>query len=295
MTQPTTNDKDKKERIKKELEAAGVLHRRIHPFTNNYLPRVIHDDEHIMAAVFGRRKESEGFFGFVEGMLVATDKRVIFLDHRPGYTTMDEVAYDKVSGVNISTTLLYSSIILYTKVLNYKISFANYKAAQQFADHIESKIVQEEREAVPDERPAYVTLLNKNALDFLAAHEIGVLSSIERTGVVSGAVIYYAMLDGYIYFITKKGTHKADNIVGNQHIAFTVFDEPKLQTAQIQGIVEMLHDDEHKLDVLAAVTRPRTYADGSYKPPILRSGTVGIQIYRIVPTKFDFIDYSKDS
>ena len=293
MTQLTVVDRDKKERIEKELEDAGVIHRQMHPFTSSYLPRVIHDEEHIQAAIFGRRKESEGFFGFVEGMLVATNQRVIFLDHRPGYTTMDEISYDNVSGVNLSTTILYASVTLFTKIANYKISFASHTAAQKFVEYIESVAINHEDRPLPDKKPPYEALINDGALNFLKAHEIGVLSTVERTGSVTGAAVYYTIRDGYPYFITKENSRKADNILGNQHVAFTVFDEAHLQTVQIQGIVEQIHSDAHKLEILTTIVHPRTYADGSHKPPILRIGPDGIQTYRIVPTKFDFIDYSK--
>lgn len=293
MAKLTVVDKVKKERIEKELEAVGVIHKNMHPFTSNYLPRVIHDEEHIRAAIFGRRKESEGFFGFVEGMLVATDLRVLFLDHRPGYTTMDEVSYDNVSGVNLSTTILYASVTLFTKIANYKISFANHTSAQQFVDYIENRITKHEDKSAPAERPLYEAPITNDALNFLKTHEIGVLSTVERTGSLSGAVVYYTIFDGYPYFITKETSRKADNILANQHIAFTVFDEANLQTVQLQGIAEQVHSDAHKIEILASIVHQRTYADGSHKPPILRIGPDGIQTYRIVPTKFDFIDYGK--
>lgn len=291
MTQVSVVDKEKIERIERELHNAGVYHSQRHPFTSNYLPRAIHDDEHIMAAVFGRRKESEGFFGFVEGMLVATNKRVIFLDHRPGYTTMDEIAYDNVSGINLSTTLLYASVTLFTKIANYKLSFANHTAAQKFTEYIEAHTIDDN--PASSERPAYEVAIRDDARAFIQSHEVGVLSSIDRTGTVSGATVYYTMRDDYVYFMTKEATRKADSIMGNQHVAFTIFDAAKLQTVQLQGIVEQVHDDKLEMEVASAIVHPRTYEDGSHKPPILRMKPGGIQTYRIIPTKFDFVDYSK--
>lgn len=293
MTQLAVADKAKKERIEKELDAAGVVHRNLHPFTNNYLPHILHDDEHIQAAVFGRRKESEGFFGFVEGMLVATSERVIFLDHRPGYTTMDEISYDNVSGVSLSMTVFYASVTLFTKIMNYRISFANRKSAQLFADYIESIAIQHEDKPVSLQKPAYEARITGEALKFLATHEIGVVSTVERTGALSGAVVYYALIDNYLYFMTKQDSPKAHNILNNQHAAFTVFDEPNLQTIQLQGIVEQLQSGARTTEIVTAIARPRTYADGSHELPILRTGSDMIQIYRLVPTKFDFTDYSK--
>jgi len=247
-----------------------------------------------MAAVFGRRKESEGFFGFVEGLLVATDKRVIFLDHRPGYTTMDEVSYDVVSGVNLSSTLLYASVILFTKISNYKLSFANHTSAQKFADYVETRVIEHSNPTSKSEttRPEYEAIVHDDALTFLREHDIGVLSTVERTGALSSSVVYYTITDEHLYFMTKENTHKAENIIGNQHVSFIVYDATKLKTVQIQGIVEQVIDENLKIEVLTALMKPRTYSDGSQKPPILRMSNAGIQTYRITPTRYNFIDYS---
>jgi general stress protein 26 len=278
---------------KAQLEESGLPHPERHPFTTNYLPRALHKDERIMAAVFGRRKESEGFFGFVEGLLVATDKRILFLDHRPGYTTIDEISYDVVSGVNITSTIFYASIILFTKIANYKLSFANHESAQRFVDYIENRVLDHEVDTPPAKKPPYETVIHDQAMNFLNSHEIGVLSSIERTGTVSGAVVYYTMIDGHPYFVTKVNSQKATNIIGDQHVAFTVFDEGKLQTIQIQGIVEQVNDKDKKTFALTDITRPRTYEDGSHKIPIMRMGDTDFITYRVIPTKYNFTDYQQ--
>ena len=274
-----------------ELKKAGLSHPGRHPFTTNYLPRVLHADERIMAALFGRMKESEGFFGFVEGLLVATDRRVLFLDHRPGYTTTDEVSYDVVSGVNISSTIFNSSVTLFTKIANYKLSFVDHDAAQKFADYIESRVLEHQKQPTAVDKPDYEVTIDASAMEFLKTHETGVLSSIERTGAVSGAAVYYTIMDDHPYFMTKLGTRKADSMMGNQHVAFTVFDETKLQTIQIQGIVELIDDEVKKRFVMTALTHPRTYEDGSHKIPVMRMSNGDFVIFRIVPTRFQFTDF----
>lgn len=294
MKHLTVVDKDKRERIEKELSDAGIVLPRFHAFTGSYLPRILHDDERIKAAVFGRRKESEGFSGFVEGMLIATDERVLFLDQRPGYIASDEIAYGHIVDAHLSSTVLYTSVTLLTKIANYKISFAMHRAAEQFTKYIQERI----RDSDSDEpilplHGSYDALLSDDAITFLKAHEVGVLSTIERTGALSGAPVYYVIYDGHLHCITKEDSKKADNILGNQHVAFTVFDEAHLQTVQIQGIVEQVHSETDKIAILSSIMHSRTYADGSHKPPILRIGPAGIQTYRIIPTKFNFADYSK--
>lgn len=284
--------------IKTQLEKAGMPHPERHPFTTNYLPRVLHENEHIMAAVFGRRKESEGFFGFVEGILIATDQRVLFIDHRPGYTTTDEVSYDVVSGVSTSSTVFYASITLFTKIANYKLSFANHESVQHFADYIETRVIEHTEVANESVLPignqqSFEAVIRNEAMDFLRSHDLGVLSSIQRTGAISGSAVYYTVINDRPHFITKESSRKADNILSNQHVAFTVFDEMKLQTIQIQGIVEQIRDTTDEQFAMTDILRPRTYEDGSHKAPLLRMGTDDITAYRIIPTNYTFTDYGK--
>ena len=129
-------------RVQAELESAGLTWLNLRRFTSRYLPKVIHKDEHILAAVSGRNSETAGFFGFAQGMLVATNKRVIYIDHRPGYTSMDEISYDVVSGVNLSETLASSSVTLYSKVSNYVVSYARPVCAKKFVDHVEKRALE---------------------------------------------------------------------------------------------------------------------------------------------------------
>lgn len=54
-----------------------------------YLPEIIHDDEHIKGAWYGRYENGSA-------MLVATDHQVIFLDRMPLFTASDELT---ISGI----------------------------------------------------------------------------------------------------------------------------------------------------------------------------------------------------
>lgn len=290
MNNVYTIDKDQAERIKQELRAVGVSKFALHKFTTHYLPRVIHPGEHIEAAVFGRHKETEGLFGAIEGALVATDRRVIFINHQPGYTTMDELGYDKVSGVNLSRAGLYSSLTLFTKIANYTLSFASPKCAKKLAEYIESRVASSGKPHAPTTE--YEVPISDEVQAFLRTHELGVLSSLERTGSVSGAAIYYTLYDNRPYFMTKTGTRKASNIVGNRHVALTVVDESKLQTVQMQGIVEAETDGLIKAEILNRLIRSRQYEKKDSLPPIMKLDGEFV-IFRIRPTKFSYADYSK--
>lgn len=285
-----------KDRIKEELRQAGITPLGKFRFSGIYLPEVIHEDEHIEAAMFGRHKELQGFFGAVEGMLVATDKRVLFIDHRPGYTTMDEFTYDVVSGVNMTKAIYNASVTLYTKVNNYRLSYVSKESAKKFVDYIENRL---EQRMVQQSSAAEVTsaqpnevLLSAEALEFMRKHEVGTLSTIERTGMLSGAAVYYVVLDGYPYFITKETTKKVRNILGNQHVALTVFDAQSLETVQLAGFAELVTDDTKRMQVITAVLHTRTYNDGSHLAPVIRMGSEEqALVYRVVVTNFNYTNF----
>jgi len=126
------------ERIKEEIRAAGVTKYGMLKFSIRYLPKIIHENEHIGGVVYGRYKDKEGSLAFNEGMLVATDRRIIFLDHKPGFTDMDEVSYSVLSGARM-TTALFTSIVLRTKAGDYALSFTNPKCARNFIRYVEDK------------------------------------------------------------------------------------------------------------------------------------------------------------
>lgn len=126
-----------KQRIVDELTKAGVSKFGLKKFTIRYLPEVIHEHEHIKGIVYGRYSENGGP-AFTEGVLVATDLRVVFVDHRPGYTKTDEFTYDVVSGVKLSTALL-SAVTLHTRLGDFTVRYASPKSAAIFVRYIEKR------------------------------------------------------------------------------------------------------------------------------------------------------------
>lgn len=290
-------------RVNSELLKAGFTKNDMRRYSVKYLPSVINPDEHIEAAVSGRQKGHEGMFGLIEGMLVATNQRVIFIDHRPGYTTMDDITYDVVAGVNLSTTLFFASVTLYTRVMNYQLSYVSSKSAQKFANFIEKQHIRTTQKQLStnnnsanQKKPSKQTKaqhLNQNILNFLNNHRVGVLSSLDRTGNINSSTIYYTLLNEQIYFATKSNTQKARNFLSHQQVAFTVFDEVNLQTTEIQGIVQTVSDKILKQQVINHVTKPHIYADGNSKTPLQRLNQNPLIVYNILPTSANYINYKK--
>jgi hypothetical protein len=130
---------DHRERIKQELKAVGMTAYGLRKFASRYLHNVIHPEEHIRGVVYGRHPNGEGLLLMPSGMLIATDKRVIFLSHMPGFTNMKEVTYEILAGVEHTAVGLFTTVCLYTRMGVYKISFANARCAHIFMSYIETR------------------------------------------------------------------------------------------------------------------------------------------------------------
>jgi len=127
------------QRIFDELKSVGVTSYGMKKFAIRYLPTVIHEDEHIMGIVYGRYHEKAGGPPLNAGLLVATNWRIIFLDHKPGFTAMDEITYEIVSGVNSTNASFRTAVTLFTRAANYTITYANPKCARKFVKYVSKR------------------------------------------------------------------------------------------------------------------------------------------------------------
>jgi len=135
---PVTIDPvDHSRRVKKELRDAGLRGTGLMRLESRYLPHIIHPDEHIGGAIGGYN--DNGF-----AMLVATDRRIIFLDKKPLFIEEDEVTYNVVSGVKFTHAGFGSIVTLHTRIKDYALRTLNQKAALNFVEYIESRSLERE-------------------------------------------------------------------------------------------------------------------------------------------------------
>jgi len=280
-------------RVRNELKTTGISHIALLRFTSRFLPKVIHENEHIKAAVYGHHKTGGGMLDFTDGILVATDRRLIYMDHAPGFTTMDEITYEVVSGVNVTKAGPVSSITLFTKVGNYTISFARPASIQRFADYIESRRLTNVSPAEIPTQPLFQS--HKRALDFIASSHVGVLSTIDRSGNVTGATVYYALLNDAIYILTKEGTRKARNIFTNPQVALTIFDSTKLKELQIEATARVETDATAKNEAFNTFIPSLTQSKLSAPLPVEQIHTGAFVIFQLTPTSYNFSDFSTSS
>ncbi|HRJ06075.1 MAG TPA: PH domain-containing protein [Candidatus Saccharibacteria bacterium] len=119
-------------RIREELEELGVSRLGLATMEAQYLPNLVDADEHIGGIVYGLYPE-----GFA--VLVATDKKIIFLDKKPLFINEDEITYDVVSGISVEHAGIGSTVTLHTRIKDYPIRAYNSKCIHNFVRFIESK------------------------------------------------------------------------------------------------------------------------------------------------------------
>lgn len=281
-------DKSHSIRIKQELAKAGISGYALRKAEARYLPTLIKDDEHIMAAVYGRADTGGA-------MLVATDRRIIFLDKKPLIVTTDEISYEVVSGVGISRESgLFAALTIHTRMGDYTIRFVNPAAARRF-DHYIGKVRLEgsprpdTRRSRPVESVGPIQQattqgpIDPRAVMFLQTHELAVLSTMSREGQIHCSTVYYTFdPDQYLaYVLTKAGTAKAHNILATHQVALTVYDEQNRQTVQANGYAEIEPDLAKKQKAFDQIGRKREYADGMHHPPVTKIHDGAFIVFRV--------------
>ncbi|MCA9332964.1 pyridoxamine 5'-phosphate oxidase family protein [Candidatus Saccharibacteria bacterium] len=283
-----------KKRIYDELVKTGISRYSIRKNEVRQLLNIIHEDEHIGAAINGRSD-----VGSV--MLVATNVRVLFLDCKSFYSTLDELSYDVVSGVNLHTQGIFSSVILHTRIGEYNLRFVNPKRASAFVEFIEAKRLEN-----PDSRTSAIEKigqpglinsdveyikLDKEQRNFLNTHNSGVLSTIDRAGNVHGATIYYVANSDTVYMLTKSDTEKARNVLVHPQVALTITEELAYQTLQLRGFAEVVNNNDKKNEVFNQILKFRNELDQTTLPPVTKVQNGSYVVLKISFTEAKYYNF----
>lgn len=296
-----------------ELKEAGMTPWGFVKMETGKLPEIIHEDEKIGGVVYGRTTGDK----IGSAMLIATDKRIIFLDVKPFFTASDEIAYRVVSGVKTNSVGLFSGVTLHTRVRDFSLRYVNIKCARIFENFIETYIelhtkdgsdiyddvndvtaekVQEQ--SAPNPEPAPIKPPTPKLGEFLSLvtrQNSAVISTVDKYGNAHGAVVHYVFEDGNFYIVTKEQTNKAKNINGHPQVALTIHAINSLKTAQILGNAVQEYDLDIKGRVYSNITEPKQYSEGNHLPPVTTLKKGDIVVYKITPTDIQYQDFSKNS
>ena len=272
--------------IKSRLISLGVKKIGLMATELKLITNIISDNELIEGVVYGAYPGGLGW-------LIATDQRILFIDRKPFFSSTDEISYDVVSGIKNTHAGIFSRVTLHTKMGDFSIKYSNMIAATIFIKYIENRHLKTQ-ETINRPVDKKIVVFNDSEISFLKTHDAGVLSTSSENGTVSGAVVYY-LIDQYnkLYIVTKSSTTKAKNILNHSFLAFTIFDENKLQSLQIEGLGSIINDPKIRAVILARILQPRSISGSQKLPPITKIKDGDYLILRINPSRSIFLDYSK--
>ena len=95
------------------------------------LCKILHEDEQILQATNGHY---EGGFS----LLVATDQRLILVDRKPMFLTIDSIAYSMIQEITFDYRLINSTIHVYTSNKTLDFSTWNHAQVRAILNHIQA-------------------------------------------------------------------------------------------------------------------------------------------------------------
>lgn len=127
-----------RQRVLDDMKRLGASKLELLSSEANYLHKVIHHEEQIGGISFGHHES-----GYC--MLIATNRRVVFLDKKPFFANVDDITYDVVSGVSFGTAGFGSTLTLHTRIKDFKLMTLNDKSAKIFVDYVELRCLEHEK------------------------------------------------------------------------------------------------------------------------------------------------------
>lgn len=298
---------DHADRVKEELKAVGVNKYALKKTSIRNIPDVVHEDEHIKGVIYGWHDANTA-------TIVATDRRLIYMDHKPFFRINYEISYDFVSGISLNTQGRFSGVIVHTRAGDYNLRFVNTACAKIFVKYIESRgiehltgrrigaaqrpIEREEMEGLTtkkrkiiEETPAKP--ITSEVREFLLNHDVAVISTINSNGYPNGAVVNYVLGDeNYFYVLTKDKTGKAVNIAKNPKVAITIYDVGGRSTVQCEGVAELITQPNVIKDLSSILIKPKDYGNKVAWPPISLLIAGNYVVIKVKPIGLKFIDYN---
>lgn len=129
---------------------------------------------------------------------------------------------------------------------------------------------------------------------FMAAHPIGVLSTVGPDGDPHGVVVYYDTAPDFgVSFLTRKGSKKYDNLLHDPRVMLTVY-EPKTQTTvQLIGAADEITDSSEINSLADRILALSLRAGGSGALPVAKLDSGECTGFRIRPVQVRLAAYAR--
>ena len=132
----------------------------------------------------------------------------------------------------------------------------------------------------------------RNALEFLRAQNVGVIATVNIDGQPFVSPVYYAAGDDFnIFFLTTSGTHKSQNIMDNDKVAFSVGTGPEYISVSIRGNAKLAEGTEY--DKGLALITDKAEKNSMANWPIKKIDELKkhqLYLYKIEPREVTFLN-----
>ncbi|MEK7177071.1 MAG: pyridoxamine 5'-phosphate oxidase family protein [Patescibacteria group bacterium] len=135
-------------------------------------------------------------------------------------------------------------------------------------------------------------IAKQNALEYLRAHDVGVVATIDTEGQPFVSPVYYAAGANFgIFFLTTSGTRKSQNIMNNERVAFSVGSGPEYIAVTIRGKAILAEGNEY--DKGLALIKDKAENNSMLNWPIKRLDELKkhqLYLYKIEPKEVTFLN-----
>ena len=165
----------KQEAIERSLAKLDWLERKlINRGEVKELPNILWEDEIVERLITGSLSGEAG-----KGVLVATDRRLIFVDKGMfGRLHIEDFSYDQITAVESSTGLLSGSITIYSAGSKQGFGWVDKERCRDFADHLRNKLTPASERA-----PTTTTSIDMTSI----ADELAKLGALVEKGLLTQA------------------------------------------------------------------------------------------------------------
>ena len=160
------------EEVDKQLLRMGVKFRFWCHAEIRELPKILFEGEQLQHMLIGRY---EGGFA----LFCATDRRVLLIDKKPFYLTLEDIRYDMISDVQFNHRLIDSTVRLGT--VHKTVSFTGYShnKLREFTNYIQQQVMfyrQQQGATQPAQVPVAFTGSNLPILEPAGQHKVPVMN-----------------------------------------------------------------------------------------------------------------------
>ncbi|USN96934.1 MAG: pyridoxamine 5'-phosphate oxidase family protein [Candidatus Nomurabacteria bacterium] len=130
--------------------------------------------------------------------------------------------------------------------------------------------------------------------DFLASHNSGVLATSDSSANPHGAVIYYAVDDGFcLLFATKSETQKNKNLEENNRAEYVIYDEAAQSQLQVSGHVVKINDPDAQRKILNSMYSKSAELSHEELPPAEKLFAGDFVAYKLIPSVMKMAVYAR--